>query len=528
MQRRLSTTPIHRLAACVLLLALSACGSRGAAPTAEPKGGGGQFDVVLPVEPRSLNPDLASDDGAFTVAQNVYNKLVTLDADYRVIPDLAEAWEVSDDGLTYTFHLAPGVRWHDGQPLTAADVKWTFEAILAGRGVAHNVAVRIAGIETPDAGTAVVRLKSAWAPFLPMVAWYGTFILPRHLYEGGDWADHPANASPVGSGPFRFVEWVRGDHITLAANPDYFRTGPQLDQVVYSFPQNADAGVDLLVSGQADYLLRIPPREQIFRLEEQPGIAVRTFPHPARFYAGFNLRRAPLDDLRVRQAVNMAIDRDEIVGRALAGYGSPGLGFYTPAIAWAYNPEARAPELDRAAAAALLDQAGLAAGTDGVRLRPTLVAPDFSPFSELAAVLAEQLGRVGLAPELVLLPLAEWSPRVLEAHNYDLALADGSHGPDPDNLYFRFGTDGGFQFMGYTSAEFDAATEEGGRAPQPEDRARAYFQAQAILARDLPLAPLAENVQFIISRENVVGLPQVEARGLVTFQDYSLVRFKAP
>jgi peptide/nickel transport system substrate-binding protein len=479
--------------------------------------------VAIATEPAGLNPDLRTDDAAFVVCQNIYNKLVTLDADYRVIPDLAETWEVSDDGLTYTFHLARGAQWHDGQPLTSADVQWTLEAIRAGGG-RKELAERVAAIETPDPATVILRLKEAWSPFLPTLAWYGTFILPKHVYEGGDWADHPANDKPVGSGPFKFVEWEKGDHLTLAANPAYFKRGPFLDRVVYRFVRDAAAGADLLTSGEVEYLYSSPSRARITELQDTPGIKVLAFPHPARYYLGFNLRRDPFDDPRARRAVNMAIDRAALVDHALAGYGAPGLGFYTPLIAWAYNPGAQVPPFDLAAARALLDEAGVTPAADGVRLKLTLVTLQLAPFTDLALALQEQLHAIGLEIEIASLGSADLQARVFQEHDFDLVLADGTQGPDPDNLQFRFGSTGGYQFMGYSNAAFDAAVAEGARLTQIKDRAAAYFRAQGILARDLPIAPLAENVQFTITRDRVSGLALGEARGLVTFQDYSLVK----
>jgi len=510
----------------VLVLALAACTPSLAQPTPEPKGGGGEFRVVLQAEPVSLNPNLRSDDAAFTVAQNLYNKLVTLDADYRVIPDLAETWKVSADGLTYTFNLARAVRWHDGKAFTSADVKWTFETIASGKGIAQGTASRIASIETPNANTVVIRLKEAWAPFLPTIAWYGTFILPRHIYDGTDWSKNPANEKPVGTGPFMFVEWVKGERIALQANRDYFRRGPYLDRLTYRLLKDPSQGIDLLVKGEVDYTLARPAQERIPELQRTPGVHVRTFPHTARYYIGFNLRRKPLDDVRVRRAINMAIDRQAVVDRALLGYGAPALGFYTPAIPWAYNANARAPDYDLVGAEALLDQAGVQRGPAGVRLSLSFLVVNVSPFKEIAQVVAEQLRQAGLEARTVILASAEWNARVFQQQDFDLALTDGTWGPDPDNLSLRFGSQGANQFMGYASAEFDAAVAEGGRRTALKERADAYFRAQEILARDLPLAPLAEFVQVIPSRDNVSGLPQVEARGLVTFNNYSLVRIR--
>ncbi len=507
-------------------MALAACVPATPTPTPEIKGTGGEFRVVPAGEPATLNPNLRADDNAFAIAQNVYNKLVTLDADYRIIPDLATSWQVADDGLTYTFHLVKNVKWHDGQPLTAADVKWTLEAIAQQKGFAQELAQRIAAIDTPDATTVIVRLKAVWSPFLGTLAWYGTFILPRHLYAGGDWNVAPANLQPVGTGPFKFVEWVKGDHITLAANTAYFGQGPYLSRVTFRFFKEALDLNQLLAKGEVDYLLARPANDRIAELQRTPGVQTRLFAHPARYYLGFNLRRKPFDDVRVRRALNQALDRDVLVRRALAGYGAPGMGFYTPAVAWAYNPKATVPAFDTASAARLLGEAGLAPDANGVRAKWTLVVSNVAVFADLTAETARQLRAVGIELTPVLLPAAEWTKRVFQDRDFDIALTNGSHGPDPENLNTRLGSNSSYQFMGYVSAEFDAVMAEGASKTKLDERAQAYFRAQEILARDLPIAPLAEFVQFIPYRDGITGLPQVEARGLVTFNNYALVRKK--
>jgi peptide/nickel transport system substrate-binding protein len=508
----------------IVVTALVACAP--VAPTPEPKGSNGEFRVALAAEPVSLNPNLRSDDAAFSVSQNFYNKLVTLDADYRVIPDLATRWDISSDGLTYTFYLAQNVKWHDGNPFTSADVKWTCETIAREKGIAQDVANRITAIETPDAATVIMRLKEPLASFVPSLAWYGTFILPKHVYEGSDWTKNLANEKPVGTGPFKFVEWVKGDHITGVANKDYFKRGPFLDQVIWRFPKTAPLGPDLVVQGQADYSQASPPRERVAELQKTTGVQVKTFASTNRYFLGINVRRKPLDDLRARQAINMAVDRPAILSRAFAGFGTPGVGMYTPGIPWAYNSNAQAPAYDRTSAEKLLDDAGVKRGADGIRFKPVLIAQNVSPFKETAQIVQEQLRAVGIEANLALLASADVETRVYQQKDFDLWVNDGSFGPDPENLNLRFGSTGSLAPLGYSSAEFDTAMGEGARQPKVEDRAKAYFRAQEILARDLPLAPLVDPAFIVLARDNVTGLGYTEARGLVTFQDYSLVRIK--
>jgi peptide/nickel transport system substrate-binding protein len=502
------------LAWCLAALLWGAgCGARGVRPPL-PAGRGGDLRIALPYEPRTLDPNSARDETAVLLAPNLYSRLIALDADSRLLPDLAASWTVEDRGLRYVFRLRDGVRWHDGEPFSAGDVRWTFEQLAKRPGLAAEAVRRIAAVETPDERTVEIRLREPWAPFLTALASYGTYILPRHLAGRTDTA--------VGTGPFRLGSWVRGRRLTLLANRSFHRPGPYLDRLVYIIGGDPGQVTEMLLRGAVDYSLLRPPQELLARLRKSTDLRIVTSPSDARYYFGFNFRRRPLDDHRVREAVNRAIDRQELLDRALHGYGAPALGFYTPAVAWAYNGDAHVPPFDRPRARQLL--AAAAAPPRGEPLRLDLVAPILEPYAAMAGLLRDQLRTVGIELRPVLLPPAELLERTLSRHDFDLAMIAGSEGPDPASLSGRFGSRGPIQIMGYNSPEFDAAVAEGARTIDPQRRAQAYFRAQAILARDLPVAPLVESVHLAIFRRGISGLPQVEARGLVPAYEYSLVR----
>jgi peptide/nickel transport system substrate-binding protein len=484
----------------------------------ETKGGGGELRVVLPAEPLDLDPNSFRDEISLLVAPNLYSRLVMLDADSRIHPDLAKSWEVGRGGLEYTFHLREGVRWHDGRRFKAADVRWTLEHLARRPSWAAEALRRIAAVETPDERTVVVRLTEPWAPFIATLAAHGVFILPAGATG--------RSKTPIGTGPFKFLEWIPGQRIVLTANLGFFRPGPFLDRVVFRFQPDPERSLEMLLANQADHVVGRPPLAILHRLARDPRLRVVTSPSDARYLLAFNLRRSPFGDLRVRQAVNRALDRSELLARAFYGYGAPGLGFYTPAVAWAYNPSARAPEFDPVQARALLDAAGLRPDTRGVRLEPELLFS--SPVQDIARVVADQLRAVGIAVRLTAVSNGGWIERAIRRHDFDLALVGGNQGPDPENLNSRFGSRGPAQFLGYGNPEFDAAVATGARTVDLAQRARAYFRAQEILARDLPVAPLAESVQVTVCRREVVGLPRLEGRGLVAEQEYSLVRVHRP
>jgi len=508
------------LLAALLLPLCTAC-SRPPSSPLEAKGGGGELRVILPAEPENLDPNSPRDEISLIVAPNLYNRLLMLDADSRLHPDLAESWEVGRDGREYTFHLRQGVLWHDGRPFEAADVQWTFQHLAGRPGFAAEALRRIAAVQTPDEHTVVLRLREPWAPFLSTLAGNGTFILPRPLARE---TRESGRAAPVGTGPFRFSEWVPGRRIVLTANRSFFRRGPFLDRVVYLIEPDLTRGPALLVADQADYAVLRPPPAVLLRLALDPRLKVVTSSTDGRYYLAFNLRRRPFSDHRVREAVNRVLDRPALLERALFGYGAPALGFYTPAVAWAYNPAAQAPPFDPARARALLDAAGLRPDSRGIRLEPKFLCPTVPPYPEICQVVADQLRTAGIAVRLESIRPHSLMERAFQNHDFDLIVIGGNQGPDPENLNLRFGSHGNSQIMGYESPEMDAALAEGSRTVDLANRARAYFRAQKILARDLPIAPLAEAVNVTLCRRGVTGLPRMEARGLVPENELSLVR----
>lgn len=481
----------------------------------------GTLRVALYTEPRTLNPDVAGDETAYVVAASVFNRLVTIDLDGRLLPDLAERWTVDGDGKTYTFDLRRGVIWHDGRPFTADDVKWTMEALREARGTARQLAARIQSIEVVDPHTVRLRLAESWAPFLTTLAQFDTAILPRHRFSGRDWRSHPENMRPVGTGPFKFDRWEHGERLTLVANTAYFKPGPFVERVEYVFapdPQRAD---ELIIEGRVDLLVGRPRAADIAALNQAPHVALARTPSDSRYYGLFNLKRAPFADRRARLAAHHAVDRQALVQRALGGLGAPALGFYSPSVPWAYNEKATVPAYEPERARALFRSAG-ARGR-----RTVILAPGISPFRSLATELARQWSDAGLKATVSFIDPADLSQILSRGDtDWDVVLLGGSNGPDPDVLRVRFASDGVMSFSGFSNPRFDSAVREGGRHSALPIRAAAYRQAQDVLAEELPILPLAESLRVTARARRVYGLPQAEARGLVPDYDFSLVRLR--
>jgi peptide/nickel transport system substrate-binding protein len=465
-------------------------------PTAE-KGGDGTLIVTTSGDPLSFNPDFQIDDSGFAPCSNIYNSLLSLNGTYAVIPELATAWEVAADGLSITFHLAEGANWHDGQPVTSADVKYTFEQIVADPAAPANSLIgALASVDTPDPKTAVCNLKQPSASILGFIAWYGVFILPAHLYQGTDWTTNPANQAPVGSGPFKFVSYSPGATIELEANLEYFGEGPFVDKLIFSIIPDANTALQAFLNGEADVMLApSPPNSQVPTLQSTDGIKVALKEFPSVHYFGFNFNREPYSNVEVRKAIAQAIDRAQIVDIALGGIGGAVTSFYTPAIAWASNsdPEAQAPAFDLAAAAAALDAAGLPVN-DGTRFKAEFLYFTASPeYGDIATVLKQQLAAVNIDLELVGLEIGAFSDRAV-AGDFDMLLTNGFQGPDPANLRARIGEGGALSVWGYVNPEVERLLDEGDVESDQEVRASKYKELQAILAQDLPIVPLSSVV----------------------------------
>jgi len=512
----------RRFTVVLILLTAVAC-TRGESPKGDVKGGDGVLRLSLPGEPKSLNPNTEPlDELAMFVGENIFSKLVARADDGTVLPGVAERWTEAADRRSYTFYIRPGIRFHDGTPLTAEDVRATFAHI--GESANPDLAEHIAGVDV-DAGKSVtIHLKAPWAAFLPTLAWFGASILPAHVYGGGPWRGNPANMKPIGSGPFRFKTWEPGHRIVLEKFPQYFGQGPYVDEVEYLIVPNTANSVRLLQEGRIDTMIGRPPGDLVAELLRTPGLRVSIAPTASRAYLAFNVGHPPFSDLRLRRAVNHALDRRTLVEHALYGLGTPAFGFYTPGVAWAYNGQARAPALDVAEAKRLVAE---------VRpLRP-LIFPfskaSGAPPSPVVTEIVRQLEAVGLRIELVPIEPTELLSRLLDGMDFDLVIIAGDQGPDPDSMVTRFGSHRLIQGTGYSNPELDAVLARGGASTDPAVRTEAYFHAQEILAADLPIAPLYEALRVTVYRDGVRGLPSEDANGLVGDYAYNLVRLpKAP
>lgn len=459
---------------------------------------GGNLIVAMTYEPAFLNINYNFDGGAPYYNMNVYSKLVNYNAyDWTVHGDLAEAWEVSDDGLVYTFHLRRGVLWHDGAPFTSADVVWTIQSILdEGTAAATFRFVQdVASVAAPDDHAVVIELNEPNTTFVEGLASYYSFnILPKHLYEGTDVRNNPLNFAPIGTGPFRYVENVPGSHTVFEANRDYFGAGPCLDQLIFRVIPNRATIMAALERGEVGYSAASPPFSEGPRLGQQPGISVDPSAFPIIHWFGFNFEREELANPLVRRAIIQAIDKDEINSRVFLDYVKPAYGNYTSLFGDWYNAEARQPAYDPEAARALLDEAGYPVGPNGIRFTLTYVSFTASIFGgqEISEMVRSFLAEVGIEVKLENLDFALFNERIRNQRQFDLVHSGGIWGPPPSELSNFVHSNGVRNVMPYHNERVDSLLENAFRTVDTEASRQAFFEVQEILAEDLPLVTVVE------------------------------------
>lgn len=467
-------------------------------------------------DPGALNPAVTTSGNTHPVTDQIFNGLIGLDQQLNPIPELAERWQIEDDGRTYRFFLRHNVQWHDGVPFTSDDVKFTFENALLKYHSRTRAALEglLTAVETPDAHITVFRLRRPYGPLLQRLDVVEASIIPKHQYQGQDLLSGGPTRNPVGTGPFRFVSYSPGDNLVLERNPRYFRRGlPVVDRLVFRIFPNDATSIAALEKGDVDYVGGVPGADAE-RLRNTPGLAVVA----GQGGSGGsicqdvlipNITRAPFNDLQVRRAFAHAIDRRFIVDRVYFGQGQPATGPISHLLAWAYTSDVRQYPHDPSEARRLLDQAGKRPGQDGERFPITFVhAPNFQ---RLGQALRQQLKDVGITLNLQTRDFNAQVDQVFVKKDFDLGLASFCNGADPDigvRRVYVSSNIGPFPFSngaGYRSPRIDELFD---RASEPVDRAsrRAhYVEIQRILAEEVPYFWLIDSEGLRVHRTAFTG-----------------------
>jgi peptide/nickel transport system substrate-binding protein len=490
----------------------------------------GQLVVAIPFDAESFNEVWRNYTGAggYFAANNIYSRLVVLDVFDRgdIHPDLADSWESPDNGGTWIFHLNKDAKWHDGVPVTAEDVAYTYAEVLRNGYHGLSWLQDIQTVRAVDARTVECRLKSPNAAFLAQLgAFVFTHILPKHLYEGTDWATNPYNLNPVGSGPFKFAEWVKGERIELIANTDYFREGPYLERITYVITPSQEEGFRKIESGEAHFFVQDVPCDRVEEFRAKPGVGVMFHPGNSIAFVSFNWRKPVFQDHRVREAIARAIDRQPIADGVCPLAGTPA-HYYLERVDWAFNPDAKAEDYDPVEAERLLDEAGLKRGSDGVRLRVGLAYRSlYSHYGVAGEIIADQLRQVGIEATVEAVDPVGWKERFQEQGDFDLLLDSGDIGPDPQLMSSFLASDGPRNTMRYRNDAVDNAFRDGRASVDRAVRGQHYRDLQTALAADIARVPFMQHGEHLPYRVEFTGWSWSDGvRGTVPFWYHGKVR----
>jgi len=440
-----------------------------------------------------LNPVLAQDSASSEINGFVFNGLLKYDQDLILVGDLAESWEVKEGPRPeITFTLRPGVRWHDGRPFTAEDVRFTYQTIMDEKTntVRRSDYELVDRLEVLDARHLRVIYRE---PFSPGLSSWTMGIIPRHLLAGADINTTPFNRRPVGTGPFKFGEWVSDEKIALTANLDYFEGRPYLDRIIYRIiPETSLSEIELLTGG-IDLFSTYPHQYQ--RMSRDPRLTLYRYPSLGYTYIGYNQNSFLFQDRRVRQALTMAINREEMITFILFGLGRQATGPF-PGHLWYADPKVAPWPFDPDRARRYLKEAGWEdrdgdgiLEKDGKPFRFTLITNSGNEVRKDVGVLIQRYWRdLGID---VKLEMYEWSvflKNFINPRHFDACILGWSLGVDPDayNIWHSKQIKDGFNFIGYQNPVADRLWEAGRREYQPDKRRQIYHQLQALLAEDQP------------------------------------------
>ncbi len=538
---------MRRLAAALLAAVLSGCAGR-AGDSPPPA----RLIIAHPQEPRSLNPLILTGANTATLVPLLYSYLLTLDDRGRLQPDVATDVPsaanggVSRDGLTITYHLRPGVRWQDGRPLTARDVTFTYSAIInpANNVVDRNGYEQIARVDAIGDQTVRVRLHRPYARIL------STFlapnqnypILPRHLLAAFPNVNEiPFNSAPVGSGPYRVAEWVRGDHLRLVRNDRYFRGTPAIGEIDLKFVSDSNTILNELRTGEVNTALVADPAHLADYAAVKDDRVVRA-PLAGIGELFFNTHDPVLSDVRVRRALVEGANFRAIVRNATKGaqtVDGAGRGIFS----WGYDPSIPPPRTDTADAAHLLDDAGWTRRGDGTRAKaghPLAIQFAFATgnaaATSIGVQLQQQLAAIGVpivlhsyAPAQYRAPAASGGP--ILAGTFQLAFLEIYTPSDPDTRWHLDCAEAaptGFNLSRFCDPTVDAAEAAGVATYDPAARRRAAAIVQRRVAEQVPFVALWQQNAVYVVPKTLQGFRPSEQSAVWNVASWSLTAAPEP
>jgi len=473
---------------------------------------GGMLTVVRPGDATNLDPPKVTTFTSHRIFELVYSRLTAVTPELAIQPDLAESWTISPDGKTLTFKLR-AAKFHNGDPVTAADVKFTFERInTVDPSPARSLFADIDRVDTPDDRTAVFTLKQPNVTLLSYMASPNASILSRKVAEANN-NDLSRREATVGSGPFKLSEWVPDNYMLLEANRDYYLSGlPYLDAIRINVVPDQAGIVAALRTGAADMALFEEARTAQSLRQEQ-SITLDAVPSPNYNLLFVNTKRPPFNNVKVRQAMAYAIDRQQLIDAVALGDGEA-TGPIAPALAQYALPVNRYPSYTRDVARArqLLQEANV--GPVEFTMLTQTSSPAYA--RDIAQIVQQQLAEVGIKMNIELLEFTQWVARWQQA-DFDIAPGLNSGTAEPDSYIFRyFTTDGNLNFVtSYQNAAVSDAIKQARTLPDVGRRKELYDIVQRQLVEDVPFVWLFVGRDYVAYRNTTKGFLHVPTGNLI-------------
>ena len=452
--------------------------------------------VGLSADAKRLLPLLASDSASGQISGLIYNGLTKYDKNIKITGDLAESWEVSPDGLQILFHLRKGVLWHDGAEFTADDVIFTYRTVTDPKiptpyGSNYGPVKKIEALDK-------YTVKVVYAePYAPALESWGMGILPKHILYNKDITDEYYSRNPIGTGPFKLKEWVTGQKIVLEAFDNYFEGRPKINKYIARIiPDTATMFLELKFGG-IDFMGLTPPQYKLQAGTDFFNKYFQKFRYPSFgfTYLGYNLRDRKFADIRIRQALTYAINKNDIIDGVLLGYGIPCTGPFPPE-SWAYNPEVKDLTYNPEKSMQLLREAGWEKGESGLLEKDgktfeftVLVNQGNEERLKAAQIIKEDLKKVGIRMNIKVLEWQAMLHEFIDKKRFEAVIMGWALSRDPDlyDIWHSSKTkEGEFNFISYKNEEVDRLLLEGRRTFDFDKRKKIYHRIHEILAEEQP------------------------------------------
>ena len=478
---------------------------------------GGTLINAMAGEPSNLIAMIAGDSASSAIAGNIFNSLLKYDENLDYAPDLAESWEISNNQKTITFQLKKNLQWADGKPLTSADILFTWRLITNPntRTPYSSDYQLVKNASTPDPLTFKVTYESSYAPALD--TWTSLHILPKHILKDEDINNTFFSQRPTGSNYYKLDEWISGQQVTLKANDKSIMGAPSISKLISriipdtssQFLELTADNIDVMNINPIQYQRVFPARKDL-----QQKIALYKELGNGYTYLGFNLKKAPFNDIRVRQALNYAIDKDEVIKGVLLGLGEAISSPYKPGTRW-NNPNLSPYPYDPTKALNLLKDAGYVKDKNGSLVKNGTplkfeIITNQNKQREMTAVLIQRrLQEIGVEVSIRVIEWASFVNRFIKTGEFDVVVLGWSLSLDPDQYNIWHSSQQGpgqFNFLGYSNNRVDELLELGRKELNPLKREKIYHEFSKYLLEDSPIVYLYAGYGLSAVHKRVKGI----------------------